>query len=203
MDLKDFKADDSKQNATQSSDDKIESDLYREGLKIASLPQRIGAYFIDVLIVTLILSLTISQAQQEKVAKAYESLANLSTLDSKQMRNLESSPDNSKALNDIREQARDALDVVLIYLLVCALLNILYNFIFLYYFGASVGQIILKIKVVNVYNFDKPNLHTCMKRSILKNILGASLLIGFFPAFVDRFNRTMYDRMCKSIVISN
>ncbi|MWV63001.1 RDD family protein [Helicobacter saguini] len=194
-----------------SNDDKIENDLYRENLKIAPVVLRIGAYFIDMILVVLILSFTISQEQQDKVARAYESLLNLNKLEldsnnSQNLtttRNLDSNPDNSKILNDIRKEAKEAIDVVLIYLLVCALLNILYNFIFLYYYGASLGQIIVKIKVVNVYNFDKPSLHTCMKRSVLKYILGTSLLIGFFPAFVDRFNRTFYDRMSKTIVISN
>lgn len=219
MDINDFKADSKKQQNNMSNDDKIENDLYRENLKIAPVVLRIGAYFIDMILVVLILSFTISQEQQDKVARAYESLLNLNKLelDSNNLqnldsnnsqnltttRNLDSNPDNSKILNDIRKEAKEAIDVVLIYLLVCALLNILYNFIFLYYYGASLGQIIVKIKVVNVYNFDKPSLHTCMKRSVLKYILGTSLLIGFFPAFLDRFNRTFYDRMSKTIVISN
>ncbi|WP_237416213.1 RDD family protein [Helicobacter saguini] len=211
MDINDFKADSKKQQNNMSNDDKIENDLYRENLKIAPVVLRIGAYFIDMILVVLILSFTISQEQQDKVARAYESLLNLNKLEldsnnSQNLtttRNLDSNPDNSKILNDIRKEAKEAIDVVLIYLLVCALLNILYNFIFLYYYGASLGQIIVKIKVVNVYNFDKPSLHTCMKRSVLKYILGTSLLIGFFPAFVDRFNRTFYDRMSKTIVISN
>ncbi|RDU66378.1 hypothetical protein CQA53_03945 [Helicobacter didelphidarum] len=183
-------------------DTRLENDLYRENISIAPIITRIGAYLIDMLIIFLLLALLVSNEQKDKIAMANEVLLQSYKSQHREI-NLNTTPDNGAVLEEIRKNSKNALDILLLYMVICAGLEIIYNFLFVYRYGATLGQIILKIKVVNAQNFDKPSLHICMKRSILKYLFGTALLIGFIPAFIDKFARTFYDKMSKTIVVSN
>lgn len=183
-------------------DNKIEEDLHRENIKLASIWARIGAYLIDLLLLALLISIMFSSAQEQKIIAAQMMIVDVYSSEYKQMK-LDDNTNNIEVLQDLREKAKEAFDIMLFYILLYSGLQIIYNFIFFYFYGATLGQIILRIRVVDREMFDKPTLHVCMKRAILKYILGTTLYISFIFAFADKFYRTLHDRMSKTIVIAH
>ena len=181
-------------------DNQLENDLYRENLRIAPLFSRVGAYIIDMVLISFLCSVLFSEEQANKLIQAQQTLENAFNLTQS---SLDKNIDNSAFLNQLRGDSKAALDVMFFYAAIFAALEIVYNFIFWYFYGATLGQILLRIKVVNVRNFDKPTLHFCMFRAVMKYAFGTAFLFGFVFAFADRFRRTLYDRMSKTIVISN
>ncbi len=180
--------------------DRLEADLYRENIKIASIVSRIGAYIIDTILITLIITIFFSDNQKNSIINAQNAIKQAYNADYTKIE-LSSTPDNTAMLENLRINTKEALDILLLYMGICIGLQIIYNFILIYKYGATFGQIILKIRVVDSNNFDKPTLHVCMKRAIAKCFLGTILYIGFILAFVDRYYRTIHDKMSNTIVI--
>ncbi|GAB0172452.1 RDD family protein [Helicobacter trogontum] len=180
--------------------DRLEKDLFRENIKIAPMSARIGAYLIDMILLSLVITLFFSQAQQERLVLAKETIENTYSMQNTQIQ-LNNAADNSKILEDMRKTSKEAFEILLIYMAIYIGLEIVYYFFFVYYYGATLGQIILRIRVVDSHRFDKPSLHISMKRAIIKCIFGAVLYVGFIVAFVDRFYRTLHDKMSNTIVV--
>ncbi|EMZ37890.1 RDD family protein [Helicobacter bilis] len=181
--------------------DRLENDLFRENIKIAPLSLRIGAYLIDMILLSLVITLFFSQAQQERLVLAKETIEKTYSLPNTRT-TLNSTTDNSKILEDMRKTSKEAFEILLLYMAIYIGLEIVYYFFFVYYYGATLGQIILRIRVVDIYRFDKPSLHVSMKRAIIKCIFGAVLYVGFIVAFVDRFYRALHDKMSHTIVVT-
>lgn len=180
--------------------DRLEADLYRENIKIAPLFSRISAYLIDMILLGLFITIFFSTQQKEHIIHAKETIEKTYSIQTTQTN---SSINNSEILEEMRKATKDALETLLLYMAIYIGLEIVYYFISVYFYGATIGQIILRIRVVDNRNFDKPTLHVCMKRALTKCIFGAVLYVGFIVAFVDRFYRALHDRMSNTIVIAN
>ncbi len=176
--------------------------MYREGIKLAPIYLRIAAYVIDIFLVALICNVLFSDSQSKAIENAQKTVQRIYKMDMEnvKVRGVDSSEDNLAKIASIQQELDDALKALLMYVATVTLLQIIYNFFFLYRYGASLGQIILRIRVVDVRSFDKPSLHICMSRSICKFLL---VYISFVFAFFDRFARTLHDRMNRTIVIAN
>lgn len=175
--------------------DRLESDLYRENLKIAPLTLRVCAYFVDMILLGLFITIFFSSAQKERILHAKDTIENTYSMQA-------STQSNSEILENMRVATKDAFETLLIYMTIYIGLEIVYYFISVYFYGATIGQIILRIRVVDSRHFDKPTLHVCMRRALSKCIFGAVLYIGFIVAFVDRYYRALHDRMSNTIVVS-
>lgn len=182
--------------------DRLEADLYRENIKIAPISVRIGAYLIDTILLSFFITIFFSSAEQERINIARETIKKTYSMQNTQTR-LMNAPDldNSVILEEMRIATKEALEILLINMGLYIGLQIIYYFIFTYYYGATLGQIILRIRVVDSRRFDKPTLHVSMKRAITKCFFGAILYVGFIVAFVDKFYRTLHDKMSNTIVI--
>lgn len=180
--------------------DRLEADLYREDIKIAPLSSRICAYFVDMILLGLFITIFFSSAQKERVLLAKETIEKTYSMQNKQMQ-LSNISNNSEILEEMRKATKDAFETLLIYMAIYIGLEIIYYFISVYFYGATIGQIIFRMRIVDVRRFDKPTLHVCMKRALTKCIFGAVLYVGFIVAFVDRFRRALHDRMSDTIVV--
>ncbi|MGX2981899.1 RDD family protein [Helicobacter sp. 23-1045] len=140
--------------------------LDREGLKIASDERRILAFFIDEIIISLIIFVGF--------------FGELSTL-----------------RGDV-EQIQTLLSNAFLYIFA---LQVAYHSIFTALYGASLGKIICKIKIVKIDTLDKPNALDAVLRSLIRIISTLLLYIPFLVAFGDTFRRAMHDLIIKTIVI--
>ncbi len=80
-------------------------------------------------------------------------------------------------------------------------LKIAYHSIFTAIYGASVGKILCKIKIIKIDTLDKPNIIEAISRSMLRILAELLLYIPLLIAFADPFRRAMHDLLVKTIVI--
>lgn len=80
------------------------------------------------------------------------------------------------------------------------LLKFLYQTFFTWYYGASLGKIIMKIYCIDARLLSKPNLINSAIRAFFR-ILGEVLFfVSFLWAFSDETKRTLHDLLAQSVV---
>lgn len=82
------------------------------------------------------------------------------------------------------------------------ILKFIYQTFFVWYYGATVGKIITKIRVVDYYHFGKVSIFTAMTRSILRIISEMFFYIGFIFAFFNDGRQTFHDKIGRTLVIN-
>lgn len=140
--------------------------LDREGLRIATDERRILAFFIDEIIVSLIIFVGF-----------YEQIA---------------------TLNGDMTRIQTLLTSAFFYIII---LKIAYHSTFTAIYGASVGKILCKIKIIKIDTIDKPSVIEAISRSALRILAEMLLYIPLLIAFADPFRRAMHDLLVKTIVI--
>lgn len=81
------------------------------------------------------------------------------------------------------------------------ILKIAYHSTFTAIYGASVGKILCKIKIIKIDTIDKPSVIEAISRSSLRILAEMLLYIPLLIAFADPFRRAMHDLLVKTIVI--
>ncbi|TLD80117.1 RDD family protein [Helicobacter sp. MIT 05-5293] len=82
-------------------------------------------------------------------------------------------------------------------------LKVIYDSFFIWFYGASLGKIFFKMRVVSVDLVDKPCLKDCVLRSLGKLIGEALFFVTYIFAFGDTFRRALHDRLAKTLVIAS
>lgn len=81
------------------------------------------------------------------------------------------------------------------------ILRFFYQSIFTYLYGASIGKMIMRIKILQIDSLDSPDMLNALARSFFKEIGQALMYITYFFAINDPLVRTLHDRIVKSVVI--
>lgn len=81
-------------------------------------------------------------------------------------------------------------------------IDIIYQTIFTYKYGASLGKIACKIQVIDTGLLDAPNLLKSFLRAALRPLSQVLCYIPFIFALGDSLRRTLHDRASQSIVIN-
>ena len=82
------------------------------------------------------------------------------------------------------------------------LLKVIYQSLFVWYYGATIGKIITKIKVIDFYNFGRVSLFSAITRSILRIISEMFFYIGFIFAFFNEGKQTFHDKIGRTLVVN-
>lgn len=106
--------------------------------------------------------------------------------------------DKISTLNNNTEQIIALMSSALFYIIV---VKILYYSIFTALYGASIGKILCKIKIVKLDTLDKPNIVESVLRSTLRVLAEFLFYIPFLFAFVNPFRQALHDMMIRTIVI--
>ena len=77
----------------------------------------------------------------------------------------------------------------------------LYQVIFIYMYGATLGKLALKIKVVEVEYFGLPTLQQAVMRSIMRIVSEMLFYIGFVVALFSPIRLTWQDRLASTLVV--
>lgn len=82
-------------------------------------------------------------------------------------------------------------------------LDLCYEVLFVFLYGATLGKIALKIKVISLSMLDRPNLLYSAIRALCK-IIGENLFYApFFVVFFSPIQQTLHDILGKTLVIKN
>lgn len=82
-------------------------------------------------------------------------------------------------------------------------LDLCYEILFVFLYGATLGKIALKIKVISLGMLDRPNLLYSAIRALCK-IIGENVFYApFFMVFFSPIRQTLHDILGKTLVIKN
>ena len=81
-------------------------------------------------------------------------------------------------------------------------LKVIYHTFFVWYYGASPGQMITKTMCINVEILDKPNLTQSLVRAIFRIVSEACFYLGFAWALSNPARQTWQDKIAKTVVIN-
>lgn len=81
------------------------------------------------------------------------------------------------------------------------ILKFIYQTFFIWYYGATIGKLISKIKVIDFENYGKVSLINSCIRSAGRVISESVFYLGFFLAYYGESRQTFHDRFGKTLVI--
>ena len=145
--------------------EKLDNDLARENLTLASISSRTKAFVIDELLISALVMIAFWDKISSS-ASIEESIAAVNSL-----------------------------------FMVIVMLKIVYQAVFVYMYGATLGKIWQKIMVVQISDFYKPSLPVSVNRAIVRIFSEWFFYLGFVWAFLNDSRQTWHDKVGKTIVI--
>ncbi|MCI7485789.1 MAG: RDD family protein [Helicobacter sp.] len=103
------------------------------------------------------------------------------------------------ALGDSVSAARGFATSFLLEYLAC---NLIYEVLFTMLYGATLGKIVLKIRIISIDYVDNPGFKSALLRAVLKYLGSNFFYVTYIMAFGDKYKRSLHDRISKTLVIS-
>jgi RDD protein len=82
------------------------------------------------------------------------------------------------------------------------LLDVIYQTFFTWYYGATIGKILMKIICIDVYLLDKPKFSVSLLRAIIRIVSENVFFLGFAWAFGNSLLQTWQDKIAKTVVVN-
>lgn len=146
--------------------EEIENLLHREHLTLASTQARSMAFFIDEMLLSMLLMV---------------------------------------ALWDSFSQATNVEEVIALtntFVLEYIMMKIFYQAFFTMQYGASLGKIIMKIRIIDIQTLDNPNVVNALNRSAVRILSESLLYLGFLWGMFHPHKQTWHDLSAKTLVIN-
>ena len=81
-------------------------------------------------------------------------------------------------------------------------IKIVYQTFFTMQYGATLGKIAMKIRVIEVKTLSNPSFFSAFNRGVFRIISEALLYLGFVWAFLDPYRRSWHDWTAKTVVVN-
>ena len=85
--------------------------------------------------------------------------------------------------------------------LVLYVIRIVYHWVFVRYYGATIGKIVVKIKVIEVELLDNPSTKQAFLRSLLRVLSEFLMYIPFLYILTNPLRQGLHDRVANNIVV--
>lgn len=144
----------------------IQEKLHREDIVLASFKKRGAAFFIDELLLSLLLIIALGDSFFE--AKSVEEMIILTNT------------------------------FVLEYMVV----KVLYQTFFVTVYGATLGKIALKIRVIELATMQKPAIAAALNRAVVRVASEMLFYLGFVWGVMDPLRQTWHDKTAKTLVVN-
>ncbi|MDX9813805.1 MAG: RDD family protein [Sulfurimonas sp.] len=148
------------------SQEQIEQNLHRENLTLAPIKKRAVAAFIDELLLSFLLLLSINES--------FSSAANV----------------------------EEAIALTNHYIVEYLAIKLIYQAFFIHQYGATLGKIAMKIRVVDSVSFAKPNILVSLNRSAVRIVSEMIFYIGYLWGAMDPLRQSWHDKSAKTLVIN-
>lgn len=146
--------------------EEIENILHREGITLADKGKRATAFFLDELLLSLLLM--IGMWESFAVASTTEEIILLTN------------------------------SVVLEYMA----LKVIYQAFFVMQYGASIGKIVMKIRVLEIQTLQNPNVLVAINRAVFRVVSEMFFYLGFIWGMMDPSRQTWHDKTAKTLVVN-
>ena len=81
-------------------------------------------------------------------------------------------------------------------------LKLIYQTFFVWYYGATIGKIIVKIRVIKEDNFGRVDLVSSFMRSASRILSESIFYLGFFLSYYTEGRQTLHDKLAKTLVVN-
>lgn len=146
--------------------EEIQDILNREGMSLAPIKKRAAAFFIDEMLLSLLLIIALSDSFFE--AKTVEEMIILTNT----------------------------------FVLEYMAMKIFYQAFFVMQYGATLGKLIIKIRVVEVKTLQTPNVIVALNRAIVRVVSEMLFYLGFLWGAMDPARQTWHDKSAKTLVVN-
>jgi len=109
------------------------------------------------------------------------------------------------ALWDTFTQAQTMEEMILVtnsFVLEFMAVKIIYQAFFVMQYGATLGKIIMKIRVIEIRTLDNPNVIVALNRAIFRVISEMLFYLGFLWGMMDPNRQAWHDKTAKSLVVN-
>jgi uncharacterized RDD family membrane protein YckC len=106
--------------------------------------------------------------------------------------------DNFSSAENIEEWINITNQFVLEFMM----MKIVYQAFFVMQYGATIGKIVMKIKVIEIRTLDNPNVLSSLNRAIFRVISEMFLYLGFLWGMMDPARQTWHDKTAKTLVVN-
>jgi len=100
------------------------------------------------------------------------------------------------------QTVEQVLAVTNTFLLEYMLIKIVYQTFFTMQYGATIGKIIMKIRVVEMRTLSNPGLVSAFNRGVFRVVGELLFYLGFVWAFLDPYQRGWHDRTARTLVVN-
>ncbi len=94
------------------------------------------------------------------------------------------------------------VDVVNGFVLPILFLKFIYQTLFIWYYGATVGKIIVKIKVIDYNTYERVALSSAALRSVGRILSEMFFYLGFLFALLNGGKQTFHDKISRTLVVN-
>lgn len=81
-------------------------------------------------------------------------------------------------------------------------MKIFYQAFFLMKYGASIGKIVMKIRVIEINTLQSPNVLSSLNRAIFRVISEILFYLGFLWGMLDPAKQSWHDKTAKTLVVN-
>lgn len=96
----------------------------------------------------------------------------------------------------------EMIDLTNKFILEYTAMKVIYQAFFTMQYGATIGKIVLKIRVIEIATLQKPNVITALNRSIVRVFSEALFYLGFLWGKFDPMQQTWHDKTAKTLVVN-
>ncbi len=82
------------------------------------------------------------------------------------------------------------------------LLKILYQTFFTWYYGATLGKMAAKTKIIDFEHFGRISFRSALIRASVRIISESIFYLGFFMAYYNQSRQTLHDKLAKTLVVN-
>jgi len=82
------------------------------------------------------------------------------------------------------------------------LLKVVYQSLFIWYYGATLGKMLAKVKVIDFENFGKITFAQSVLRASTRIVSESVFYIGFLLAYYTQSKQTLHDKISKTLVVN-
>lgn len=109
------------------------------------------------------------------------------------------------ALSDSFFEAKTVEEMIILvntFFLEYMAMKIFYQAFFIMQYGATLGKIVMKIRVIEVKTLQRPNVIVALNRAIVRVVSEMMFYLGFLWGVMDPSRQTWHDKSAKTLVIN-
>ncbi len=109
------------------------------------------------------------------------------------------------AMSDAFSNAKTMEDIIILtnsYVMQYILMKIVYQTFFVMQYGATLGKIAMKIRVIEIATLANPSFAVSLNRAIFRIISEMLFYIGFVWAMMDPARQAWHDKTAKTLVVN-